>query len=431
MKLHRNDTCKNCNVWHTVPTVTDVIRLTDLASPVFTPEAQQIIDGMAAMAQYCPLTVAALHEQASAQTGLSDFGDQGYRERMAVLLQAFDELPNFTSFGRTYAFSLMLTFLKGRLRVIDHLKRHPEIFDIEVAAPLIIAGLPRTGTTHLHSLLAADPALRSLPYWEAQEPLPAPGEEGTIEPRRQRTGDALNISNTLMPYFQMMHEMTIDHIHEDIGLMVQDFASGFFTTLTHLPRWSDYLASHDQTSGYQFLRLMLQVLTHQDGYQRRWVLKSPQHLEQFVPLREVFPDATFIVTHRDPVDVSVSMATMMTYTMRMSVDKVDVPTVANYWITRIDEMLSACMRDRDLLPADRSIDVRFDEFMADDLAMVQRVWDVAGYEPNTESRQAVADYLVGHTRNRLGRIDYRPEDLGLDRAELERRFAPYVARFVS
>ncbi|MCV7318514.1 hypothetical protein AWB99_23675 [Mycolicibacterium confluentis] len=414
-----------------VTTSSSAIHVTDLARPTFTPEAQAIIDGMAAMADYCPLTAEALHEQASAQTGLTDFGSQDYRERMDVLLAAFQELPSFTAFGRTYAFSLMLTFLKGRLRVIDHLNHHPEIFDLEVKAPLVIAGLPRTGTTHLHSLLAADPALRSLPYWEAQEPLPAPGEEGTIEPRRQRTGDALNISNTLMPYFQLMHEMTIDHIHEDIGLMVQDFASGFFTTLTHLPRWSDYLRDNDQTPGYQFLRMMLQVLQHQDGYHRRWVLKSPQHLEQFVPLLKVFPDATFIVTHRDPVDVSVSMATMMTYTMRMSVDEVDVETVAGYWITRIEEMLTACMRDHHLLPPERTIDVRFDEFMADDLAMVQRVWDTADYAPTEESRRAVADYLAGHTRGRLGRIDYRAEDLGLDRDDLRRRFAPYVERFVA
>ncbi|ADU00070.1 sulfotransferase family protein [Mycolicibacterium gilvum] len=406
------------------------VHITDLARPTFTPQAQVIIDGMAAMAPYCPLTAEALHEQASAQTGLTDFGDQGYRERMSVLLKAFEELPGLTSFGRTYAFSLMLTFLKGRLQVVDHLKRHPEVFDIDIAAPMIIAGLPRTGTTHLHSMLAADPALRSLPYWEAQEPLPPPGEEGTFEPRRQRTGDALNISNTLMPYFALMHEMTVDHIHEDIGLMVQDFASGFFTTLTHLPRWSDYLRDHDQTPGYQFLRMMLQVLSHQDGSTRRWVLKSPQHLEQFVPIMNVFPDATVIVTHRDPVDVSVSMATMMTYTMRMSVDDVDVPTVAGYWIDRIDEMLSACLRDHDKLPAERTIDVRFDEFMADDLAMVQRVWDTAGYTPSDESRAAVAEYLAGHTRGRLGTVDYRAEDLGLDRDELRRRFAPYVERFV-
>lgn len=411
--------------------MTDAIHIDDLAAPTFGPDAGAIIDGMAAMADYCPLDADVLHQRATADTGLTDFGAQDYRERMSVLLNAFDELPGLTPAGRTYAFSLMLTFLKGRLRVIDHLTHHPEIFDTEITAPLIIAGLPRTGTTHLHSLLAADPALRSLPYWEAQEPLPAPGEEGTIEPRRQRTGDALAISNTLMPYFPLMHEMTIDHVHEDIGLMVQDFSSGFFTTLTHLPRWSDYLRDNDQTPGYQFLRLMLQVLQHQRGGDRRWVLKSPQHLEQFAILTKVFPDATFIVTHRDPVDVSVSMATMMTYVMRMSVGRVDVPTVANYWIGRIDEMLSACVRDRHLLPAEQSIDVRFDEFMVDNLAMVRRIWDIAGYRPSAESIRAVEAYQADHTRGRLGRIDYRAEDLGLNKDDLRRRFAPYIERFVT
>ncbi len=94
-------------------------------------------------------------------------------------------------------------------------------------------------------------------------------------------------------------------------------------------------------------------------------------------------------------------------------------------------MLSACLRDHDKLPAERTIDVRFDEFMADDLAMVQRVWDVAGYSPDARSRRAVADYLAGHTRGRLGSVDYRPADLGLDREELRARFSPYVERFVN
>src|SRR3974377_2135937 len=145
-----------CNADCIVRFVTDAVHITDLTKPTFTPQAQMIIDGRAAMADYCPLTAEALHEQASAQTGLTDFGGQDYRERMAVLLEAFNELPRMTPFGRTYAFSLMLTFLKGRLRVIDHLKHHPEIFDIDIEAPLVIAGLPRTGTPHLPGLLAAD-----------------------------------------------------------------------------------------------------------------------------------------------------------------------------------------------------------------------------------------------------------------------------------
>src|SRR5262249_4223311 len=119
------------------------------------------------------------------------------------------------------------------------------------------------------------------------------------------------------------------------------------------------------------------------------------------------------------------------HSMRMSDDEVDVNTVAEYWITRIDELLSACMRDHDRLPAERTIDVRFDEFMADDLAMARRVWDVAGYSPSAESRKAVAEYMAGHERGRLGRVEYHPEDLGLDRDQLCKRFAPYVERFVN
>ena len=397
--------------------MTDTIRLTDLAKPTFTPEAQMIIDGMAAMADYCPLTTEALHEQAAAQTGLNDFGNQDYRERMAVLLEAFHELPRFTAFGRTYAFSLMLTFLKGRLRVIDHLKNHPEIFDINIEAPLVIAGLPRTGTTHLHSLLAADPALRSLPYWEAQEPLPAPGEEGTIEPRRQRTGDALNISNTLMPYFTLMHEMTTDHIHEDIGLMVQDFASGFFTTLTHLPRWSDYLRDNDQTSGYQFLRMMLQVLAHQDG------CRPPLGAQVAAASRAIHPNPQGISRRNVHRDASRSRR-------RRGVDGDDDDLhhahergqgrrayggqVLDH---RIHEMLSACMRDHDRLPAERTIDVRFDEFMADDLAMAQRVWDMAGYShsPDPKGRSRIH----GRPRTRTARPrGASPRGSGLDKDEL-------------
>lgn len=408
--------------------MTDAVHIDDLATPRFSAEAQQMVDAMASVAEWCPLDADVLHQRASADTGLTDFGSQDYRERLDVLLEAFGELPGMTPAGRTYAFSLLTMFLKARLRIVDHLTHHPEILGVEVPAPLIIAGLPRTGTTHLHSLLAADPTKRALPYWEAQEPLPQPGEVG-IEARRERTGVALDLSNTLMPYFPLMHEMTIDHIHEDIGLLAYNFTSGFFETLTHMPRWSRYYKSHDQTSSYEFLRVMLKILQNQRG-SNHWVLKAPSHLEQFPVLAKVFPDATFIITHRDPVDVAVSMATMMSYCMRMTVEKVDVPLVANFWVDRIDDLLSACIRDRHVLPADRSIDVKFDEFMADDMGTVRRIWDVAGYRPTAKSEKAVTDYLSSHTRNRLGRVDYRPEDLGLDKDELRKRFAPYVERFV-
>ncbi len=160
------------------------------------------------------------------------------------------------------------------------------------------------------------------------------------------------------------------------------------------------------------------------------MLKSPQHIEQFVALTEVFPDATVVVTHRDPVNVVVSLATMIAYTARMSADPVEPEVLGRYWADRVETMLRACVRDRSVLPADRSIDVRFDEFMADDLAMVRRIYALADQPFDQRAEQATSSYLAEHRRGREGRIDYQAEAVGLDVDDLRRRFAFYVDRFL-
>ena len=154
-----------------------------------------------------------------------------------------------------------------------------------------------------------------------------------------------------MPLFPLMHEITPWAAHEEIHLLAIDFSTMFFETLAYVPDWATYYRAHDQTPHYRYMRTVLQALQHLTGDQR-WVLKSPQHIEQFGPLLEVFPDATFVVTHRDPVNVVTSMATMIAYTARMNVDTVDPAVLGNYWADRIEVMLRACVRDRDLLPVD-------------------------------------------------------------------------------
>jgi hypothetical protein len=293
---------------------------------------------------------------------------------------------------------------------------------------VIIVGLPRTGTTHLHNLLAAAPTFRSLPYWESVEPFPAAGVTD-IEERRGQTEMTLWFMNQAMPLFPLMHEMTTDHVHEEIALLAVDFSTMFFETIAHVPAWQAYYRAHDQTPHYQYLRVALQALTHLRGG-RRWVLKSPQHLEQLPVLNAVFPDATVIVTHRDPVDVTVSMATMIAYTARGYLDVVDAPMLGRAWADRIETLLSGCVRDRDLLADDRSMDLRFNDFMRDDLAAVRDVYDLCDEQLTPAAAQAMTDYLAAHPRGRLGRIDYRAEDVGLDPVELRERFAAYTARFL-
>jgi hypothetical protein len=411
--------------------VTDAVRLDDLALPRFSPEAQQILDMMAAMAPSAPLDADFLHAQASADTGLHDFGAPDYRERLDVYLAALREIDGLHGAGRVNFYGQLLQLLKNRLLLTDLLKRHPEIDDIELRSPIVIAGLPRTGTTHLHNLLAAAPTFRTMPYWESNEPFPLPNEVGAEpDPRRARMDVAVGVVNIVMPHFPLMHEMTTDHVHEEIQLLANDISTMLFETLAEVPRWRDYYRAHDQTPHYQYLATQLKAMQYLRGG-HRWLLKSPQHLEQVPVLDRVFGDSIVLFTHRDPVPVALSMIAMITYSARMHRSPVPVEQIAQSWIDRLDQMLTALVRDRDTLGPERSIDIRFDEFMADELGVAERVYALAGEPFTDDARTAIADYLAGHRRGRLGNVETSCEMFGLTPDALRERFAPYVERFLS
>ena len=411
--------------------MTDVVRLKDLAEPQFSTEAQQILDMMAAMAPQCPLDADALHAQASADTGLRDFGSDDYRERFDVYLAALREIDGLHDAGVVNFYGQLLQLLKNRLLLTDLLSRHPEIDDIELGPPVVIAGLPRTGTTHLHNLLAAAPTFRTMPYWESVEPFPLPQEVGVEpDPRRTRMDVAVTVVNTVMPHFPLMHEMTTDHVHEEIQLLANDMSTMLFETLADIPRWRDYYRAHDQTPHYEYLATQLKAMQFLRGG-RRWLLKSPQHLEQVPVLNRVFPGSIVVFTHRDPVPVALSMVAMITYSARMHRAPVPVERIASSWIDRLEQMLNALVRERDTIGPDRSIDIRFDDFMANEIGVAEKVYALAG-EPFTEpARSAVADYLSGHQRGRLGSVETSHEMFGLREDDLRSRFAPYVERFLA
>jgi hypothetical protein len=203
-----------------------------------------------------------------------------------------------------------------------------------------------------------------------------------------------------------------------------------FETIGHVPSWRDHYVARDQTPHYEHLRTQLKAMQFlRDG--RRWLLKSPQHLEQLPVLERVFPGLTVVFTHRDPVPVTLSMVMMFCYTARVHRSPVGVREVSDYWADRLERMLAVLLRERDAIPAERSVDIRFDDFMADDLATAERIYELAGEPMTTEARADMADYLAGHQRGRLGRVATSCEMFGLDEADLRRRFAPYVERFLS
>jgi len=406
--------------------------LDDLAQPRFSPEGEELIGLMGSVAELCPLDSATLHAQAAAELGLDDFGPLDYVERFDLLLDCYRSVPGLSPAGQVNLYAQFVQLLKNRLLLADLIRREPEVLETELVPPVVIAGLPRTGTTHLQQLLAATGLFRTLPYWESLEPFPLPGEWGVEpDPRIGRCAQAMDTMHTAIPHLMLMHEMeSPDHVHEEIALLASDFSTMFFETLTDVPRWVDHYLAHDQTPHYSYLRLQLQALQHLRGG-RRWLLKSPQHLEQLPVVAKVFPGATVVLTHRDPAHVVTSLATMVAYTERMfRTAPLDPHDTGRRWADRLEVMLDGVLRDRDTLGADASIDLPFDEFMADQEGALELVLTLAGEDFTPAARAGVADYLAAHARGHLGRVDYRPEAVGLDPDELRARFAPYSQRFL-
>jgi Sulfotransferase family len=225
-----------------------------------------------------------------------------------------------------------------------------------------------------------------------------------------------------------MHEMTVDHVHEEIQLLAIDISTMLFETMAPMPTWRDAYLARDQRPSYRYLKTILQALQWLRGGSR-WILKSPQHLEQFPALVDTFPDATFIVTHRDPVSVTTSMLTMLAYSARLRHDTVDLEWIGSYWADRLQRMLSACVASRDALPPSQSMDMHFDEFMRDDMAMVERIYGLAGQPLNGEALAAMGSFMDAHPRGRHGGVIYDLSQFGLDPERLRESFHFYVERF--
>ncbi|MBW2422476.1 MAG: sulfotransferase [Deltaproteobacteria bacterium] len=412
----------------------DDIRIDDLSSPRLS-EAQQ-----AALAfgesLTIDLSVDSILQEAREKTGLGDFGPDDFLERLGLLVDEWSHDDGLTGIGHLTLRNKLLQHATSRLLIRDTWKRHPEIFDVEIAEPIIVVGLPRSGTTHLLNLMAADSRLRSLPLWESYEPVPMPGEPhpgDESDPRFQRCDQAWQASQQMVPHLAAMHPMNPDHIHEELELMGPDFASYNYEWLSHSPRWRDAYYDQDQTPHYEYMRDVLKLLLWQQrdtDRPTRWVLKCPQHLEQLRVLLGVFPDATIAVTHRDPVSVIQSAITMLAYGQRMSRERVMVAELAEYWADRVEHLLRACVRDRDAVAEDRSIDVPFHEFMADDLAMVERIYEKAGLFMTAAARADLQRFLDAHPRGKHGRVVYDLKaDFGVDPDALRRRFDFYFERF--
>jgi hypothetical protein len=411
------------------------ISIDDLTAPRLSEAQRQAIAAMEA--NPVALSEDAVLAAAREATGLSDFGPDDFRERLRRLIDEWNGDMRAYALKRAMLLGYAVRHASNRLLIQDILTRHPEIHDEPIERPILVAGLPRSGTTHLLNLLGADTRLRSTPLWETYQPVPNPrepaGPDG-VDPRYARAAAAWEAQLAASPLSAAMHPMEPGHFHEDVELMGPDFAGYEFEWLHRAPKWRDHYLATDQTPHYEYMKTVLKILQWQDvqagGRRKRWVTKCPQHLEQLPVLRQVFPDATIAITYRDPVEVIQSAITMIAYGERMAYPTIDAQGLLAYWTDRVERLLRACVRDRHVWPEAQSVDVPFEDFMADDMAVVRDVRVKAGLPETEQANREVAEFIESHPRGKYGQIVYNLErDFGIAPAELRKRFDFYFEAY--
>lgn len=402
----------------------------DLTTPVLTEMQRGVLDQLGGLS--FDLDPAALISEAVQKTGLDDFGAGDFRPRLDAYAGAADADSGNTNLNRMILRNRIVRLLTQRLLLTDLLRRYPEIHDIEIDKPIIVVGLPRSGTTHLVNLIACDTRRRALPYWESQEPFPLHGEGpdvNGVDPRFARSSAEHAGAQVMTPLIQAMHDRFPQAIEEEVEILDLDFASYVLEWHGRVPQWRDYYLGLNQDKHYAYLRTTLKALTFLRG-PRQWVLKSPQHCEQLGPLMRTFPDATVAFTHRDPVAVIQSAVTMLAYGDRLRRKEIDPDGLVDYWIDRVDRLLRACVRDRDLVPSDQSLDIPFHELNGNEMPILETLYGYNGTELTAETRAAFRGYLEDNPRGKHGRLQYDLKGhFGRSPEEVRSRFGFYFERF--
>ena len=261
------------------------------------------------------LSLNKIEAEAIEQTGLNDFGHWNFREPLSRLIAGLNQEANLSEMGQQIQHQRLVGILVTRLKLEDYCQRYPEILEEDIKEPVVIVGLPRTGTTLLQRLLAADPRFYSAAWWETRFPVPM--ESNPRETHKRISVAKAEVEGMLMaiPELASIHPMSATEADEEISLLEQSFFSTSPESAANLGEFGKWLAQQDQTEGYEYLKVLLQFLQWQKkqrGESRnRWVLKSPHHLHFMEVLFKVFPDARVVQTHRDPLQTIPSLCSFV------------------------------------------------------------------------------------------------------------------------
>lgn len=378
------------------------------------------------------ITVDDLVGAARAKAGRDDFGDEWFREPLGVLVDSINDEAQLSEMGLDMTRRRLTALLVDRLRLRAFQEEHPEVKDVEVVVAAEICGLPRTGSTLLHRLLAASPQLTSTASWECSYPLPFPGEGPDAAERKARAKARMEMFLELSPDFGDLHTVTWDGPEEDVILVDRSFVSMSYDSFYWVPSYGIWLRSYDQSRAYGELREWLQVLQWQDKTRegKKWVLKSPHHLTAAGTVLDAFPECRIVMTHRSPVQAVPSYASMVSTMTAQYSDKADPVLIGQYWRDRFRETLvERFPAVRESRP-DRFVDVHFKAMLTQPLVEARRVLSELGLTAGPEDDAAFEAYLEQNKAERHGSHSYTAESFGLSDDSLARDFAPYVEAYL-
>jgi hypothetical protein len=379
---------------------------------------------------------AALLEEARRKTGLRDFGDDAFRSPLRALLAALAEAP-LNAVGTMVLRSSIRRSLTQRLLAEDWFRRHSEIAEERITAPIVVVGMMRSGTTLLQRLLACDPRLYAALGWEIGEPAPRPDTDWNAPDPRVADGEAVTRQmREFAPALYAIHPTDALLPDEEIVFLADAFLSHIPEASCNLPGYRAWLDAQDFTPAYEYLRRMLQLLQWQKrrrgDLRERWVLKTPAHLGYLDTLFSVFPDAHVVQMHRSPLETIPSGASLNCTLWRIYSDEVDPAEVGRQWLERMVWATRRGLAARDRMPdaAKRFTDVWYRDAVSDPLAEVARIYRAIGLDFAPEARAAMEGWLAEQARAPRPAHRYSAAQFGLDEAEIREAFADYGERFV-
>lgn len=369
-----------------------------------------------------------LEAGARAATGLEDFGSTYYRDGLEHTVAALNAEANLNDMGRVIQHATISNALIQRLKIIETYARHPEIADEVVDGPVVILGLPRTGTTALGQLVASDPQFRSLRTWESQAPTPPPeAETQYTDPRIAQAAEGLAMIDTMFPEFKTMMNSAPDEATECQDLMGMSFRTYHFDGVVRVPSYVEWLLGTDMRETYEYHRQVLKLLQWHCK-PNLWLLRTPVHVFALDAFVEAYPDAKFLWSHRDPAKVLGSVCSLIGYVRSWSSDYSNPHELGAEQLAWWAEGIGRAMDFRERVGDDRFVDVSFADLQTDPVGAVASCYARLGLEFDVTARAKVQHWADAHGPGQRGTHTYDLADYGLTETKVHEAFADYLEK---